>query len=542
VSGEKLQSAISLPSFSPRLLNICMRDEDFHKQNTLPDLIEGTRPGPLPKKIGPYRIESLLNKGGMSYLYLGLHPGTTQPIAIKVLSPKFITNQEMVARFLKEAQIIGITDHPNIVKLYGQGTWEKGLYIAMEFIRGVSLRQFIQQKSFSHKRALEIILQVTYALCHLHTHGVIHRDLKPENILITETGEIKVIDFGIAQLQGEGAETQFRRIIGTPAYMSPEQKENPLSVSYPSDIYSLGIIAYELILGRLSHGIIHLSLLPKNVRDLIEKALQNDLKRRYQDIVDFITDISATLKSWEVHPPESKEELSEEILDLIQQTRATLIPQKLPRWPQIEMGIAVQEGITFNGFYLDFFHLPENRLCVIVAEPSETGVASLLHGSILRGMVRMAIQQSFYNGKKDLHPIKMLSGLNQALFEDPMRQKFRLSLLLLNPDKDTLSFVSCDFCKLIAIPEGSKKPRILSTPNPLLGIDPNTTILETADNWHSGDILLLTTFHQSDDLPTSDELLLSPQPLSETHLQRLLSQKGVSMKRHSCVLSLHRIF
>ena len=172
--------------------------DDFHKQTTLPDLHAGeARNYPLPQKIGPYKIESLLDKGGMSLLYLGVHPGTSQPIVVKVLLPKYLKNKEMMGRFLKEAQIIGMTNHPNIVKLYGQGQWEKGLYIAMEFIQGISLRQFIQQKSLSQKRALEIILQVAYALCHLHTHGVIHRDLKPENILITETGEIKVIDFGI---------------------------------------------------------------------------------------------------------------------------------------------------------------------------------------------------------------------------------------------------------------------------------------------------------------------------------------------------------
>jgi serine/threonine protein kinase len=324
--------------------------------------------------------------------------------------------------------------------------------------------------------------------------------------------------------------------------MSPEQKENPLSVSYPSDIYSLGIIAYELILGRLSHGVIHLSLLPKNLRGLIEQALTIDLNRRYQDIVDFITDISASLKSWQVQPTESKEELSEEILDLIQQTRAILIPQKLPRWPQVEMGIAVQEGISLSGFYLDFFRLPENRLCLVLAEPYEPGVASLLHGSILRGMVRMAIQSSFHNAKKDLHPIKMLTDLSHALFEDPMHQKLSLSLLLLNPEKDTLSFVSCDFCKLIAIQEGGKKARILSTPNPLLGEDPNRAILETADNWHSGDTLILTTFPKSEETPNGEELLLSPQPQAEKFLQRLIAQKSSPTKRQSAVLSLHRIF
>jgi len=227
-----------------------MMMDDFHTQKTLPDLHAGQTRFPIPKQIGPYKIESLLNKGGMSVLFLGAHPETAEPIVIKVLVPKYLKNKEMVNRFLNEAQIIGMASHPNIVRLYGQGEWEKGLYIAMEFIRGISLRQFIQKKSLSNKRALEIVLQVAYALSHLHTHGVIHRDLKPENILITESGDIKVIDFGIAQLQGTvGAEriTQRKRMMGTPVYRSPEQKENPSHDSFSSDRYSLGIIMYAQI-------------------------------------------------------------------------------------------------------------------------------------------------------------------------------------------------------------------------------------------------------------------------------------------------------
>ena len=516
-----------------------MRHEDFHKQKTQPDLTSSERsPAPLPQKIGPYKIESLLNKGGMSYLYLGLHTGTSQPIVIKILSPKYVANQEMVSRFLKEAEIIGMTNHPNIVKLYGQGAWEKGLYIAMEFIRGISLRQFIQQKSLSQRRALEIILQVAYALCHLHTHGVIHRDLKPENMLITESGDIKVIDFGIAQLQSERSaqiHSENRPVMGTPIYMSPEQKENPLSVTYASDIYSLGIIAYELILGRLSHGIIHLALLPKQLQKVIEKALKSDPKERYPDIVDFITEISQYLKTLELEP-EANETVSEEVLDMIQHTRAILIPSKMPRFPPVELGAAIQKG---GSIYLDFFPLPENCLCIVMAEPHSMGVASLLHSSILRGMVRMAVQYSFHNGKKDLHPIKMLSGLNHALCEDPMRQKFGLALLLLNPEKDQLTFVSCGYSSLWHIPDGSKKVRILATPNQLLGADPNATLLETADNWNSSDTLILVSgAHKPDDSFSYSDLLLSPQPQAEHILERLTT----SPKRASAVLSIHRIF
>ena len=527
--------------------------DNFHKQNTLPDLSEKeTFPKNLPQKIGPYKIESLLNKGGMSLLYLGLHPGTSQPIAIKVLMPKFLKNKEMVGRFLKEAQIIGMTNHPNIVKLYGQGQWEKGLYIAVEFIQGISLRQFILQKSLSQKRALEIILQVAYALCHLHTHGVIHRDLKPENILITESGEIKVIDFGIAQLLGSSEEeriTQTRRLMGTPVYMSPEQKENPLKVSYSSDIYSLGIIAYELILGRLSHGVIHLALLGKGLRRIIEKALKIDPAERYQDIVDFITDISQYLKSLQEIPSSQEEEISDEVLDMIQNARSILIHKKSPKWPQVELGIAIHEGMSLSGLYLDFFRLTENRYGIVLAEPLDLTLGSLLHTSILRGMVRMSIEHFFQNGKKDQHPIKMLNALSRALHDDMMNQKFCLSLLLLNPDKDQLSFISCNYTPLWHIPEGSRKVRLLTTPNPSLGANPNASLLETADNWNSGDTLILHSLGLS---PTkgeeppgpwiSEHLLLSPQHQAEKILHKMSSAKSAPPKRASAVLSIHRVF
>src|SRR5262249_44107549 len=152
-------------------------------------------------------------------LYLGTHPDTKEPVTIKVLSQKFLSHPEIVKRFLNEAEIIAMADHPNIVKLYGHGEWAGGLYIAMEFVQGISLRQYLLQTPMSLKRALEIILDVAYALCHLHTHGVIHRDLKPENILVTDIGTIKVIDFGIAQLLTEKSPQDAypkQRLIGTP--------------------------------------------------------------------------------------------------------------------------------------------------------------------------------------------------------------------------------------------------------------------------------------------------------------------------------------
>lgn len=280
-------------------------DDEFGPQNTepLPPFQEYIVPAPLeiPQVIGIYQIESLLQSGGMSRLYLATDSKTHLLVAVKVLLPKFFVHPDIIERFLREAEILSYVDHPNIVKMYNHGTWEGGFYIAMEYIVGGSLRQYILQNPLSLRRALEMILDIAYGVCHLHTQGIIHRDLKLENILVTDEGVIKIIDFGIAQLlhavKDEEHSAFSHRTIGTPIYMSPEQRENPETVSYPSDIYSLGIIAYELLLGRLSHGHVHLALMPKGLQKILAKTLQPDPRERYQDIVDFIADLSNYMNS-----------------------------------------------------------------------------------------------------------------------------------------------------------------------------------------------------------------------------------------------------
>ncbi len=471
----------------------------FNKQNTQPDLIsEKDIPSPCPAHIGPYKIESLFNHGGMSILYLATDPTLPRPIIIKVLSPRLSKNKEVTARFLKEAKIIAMTNHPNIVKLYGQGEWEKGLYIAMEFIQGISLRQFIQNHSLSQKRALEIILQVAYALCHLHAHGVIHRDLKPENILITENGDVKVIDFGIAQLQDQLSleKKAPKRTIGTPAYMSPEQKEDSSLVTFSSDIYSLGIIAYELLIGRLSHGVIHLSLLPKKLADILDKALKTDPKERTQDIVDLITDISQYLKDFREN---KNEERFDRIYDSLQKNFQLLLPKSPPDWPEAEIAIALSEGLSMTALYLDFFHLSENRFLIALGKSKTENIGSYIPTSVLRGMVRMSCEEFF---RRKEHPSALMNFLNDALLKDPMQESFSIALLLLDHRENQLFFSSCGMGDLFYQPEGTEKFFALSTPNNQLGTS-NKLIVETSSNWNVRDLLF---FYSQEEM-----LALAPQ-------------------------------
>lgn len=437
-----------------------------------------------PKKIGAYKIEALLDKGGMSYVYLGTHPDTREPIIVKVLSPKFISSPEVVDRFVKEAKIIAMTDHPNIIKLQETGKWEGGLYIAMEFIQGITLRQYLLQTPISLKRAIEIILDIAYVLCHLHTHGVIHRDLKPENILVTENGKIKVIDFGIAQLLTEKKEaSNGQRLIGTPIYMSPEQRENPESVSYPSDIYSLGIISYELILGKLSHGQIHIGLMPKGLQKVFTKALQYKPEDRYHDIVDFITDVTSYLNSASVEKEKKAGDSISELSEDLQHAQSLLIP-KVPDWPEFDIGTSSFKSLKLGGGFFDFIELQGNSYGVIVAESSAQGASGTIYISILRGMIR-SLSITYPD------PVKLISQLNKLLVKDKIEHTFSLSYFVMNPSGE-IKFISCGSNVLWKLSAGHEEPLKITAENPLLGNDPHAEFVETTFSLSKGDFLLIT--------------------------------------------------
>jgi eukaryotic-like serine/threonine-protein kinase len=475
-----------------------MTNPEFHHQPTLPAAYDdkSNLNAPTPKKIGPYQIEILLEKGGMSILYLGTHPDTKEPTTIKVLSPKFLSNPDIVDRFLKEAEIIALADHPNIVKLYGNGKWEGGLYIAMEFIQGISLRQYILQTPISLKKALEIILDVSYALCHLHTHGVIHRDLKPENILVTESGTIKVIDFGIAQLLTDEASSEIpshQKVIGTPIYMSPEQRENPENVTFPSDIYSLGIIAYELILGKLSHGQLHISLMPKGMQKILMKALQPDVKERYQDVVDFIVAVSSYLTSEAFEKDKVIKDQLSELSESLRHSQSLLNPGTAPDWPGMAINVSTYFTRSLSGVYHDFLLVEEGIYAIAFCESSLKGPDGLILCSIFRGMLK-----SNYKKLSDL-PL-LAEALNETLYNDALDRSFSFNYLAYDSNKRELSYLICGHSFLWQ-KKLKQPPQRIQSFNPALGTDLKTKFhMERLAPIEAGDsFLLCNLFHDLSD-------------------------------------------
>lgn len=529
-----------------------MSKEDFYKQNTLPDgfsevVKQPPRPSEIPKMIGPYKIENLLEKGGMSLLYLGIHPETKEPTTIKVLLPRFLSHPDVVQRFLNESEIIAMTDHPNIIKLYGHGEWENGLYIAMEFVQGISLRQALLQSPISLKRSLEIIIDIAYALCHLHTHGVIHRDLKPENILLTDSGEVKVIDFGIAQLLTEKSTTESpasQRLIGTPIYMSPEQRENPESVSYPSDIYSLGIIFYELVLGKLSHGQIHLSLMPKGLQKILTKTLQPRPQDRYHDIVDFITDVSAYLNSTNLDKEKKVGDQLSEISENLRNVQEILVSSGPPNWPQIEIGMNSLKGINIFGIYYDFLNFADGTFGVIIVESSAKGAEGIIYTAMIKGMIQTLVKQTN-------HPIELAKTLNQFLINDKIDDIFAFSFLALNPKENKADYLSCGYTNLWKISGLTKKVVQIKNKNIALGIDPDAEFTEISSSWEIDDCLIIGSYIANIEEENSEDFfestiqenssIHSPQKIVDTILRKAkLSLPKSSTQRTLSLISLFR--
>ena len=216
---------------------------------------------PLPEHIGPYRILQVLGEGGMGTVYEAEETGSVRRrVALKVIRAGLVT-EEVVARFEAERQALAVMNHPGIAKVLHAGTTESGQpFFAMELVRGLPITQYSDTHRLSIPQRVELFIAVCQALQHAHQKGVIHRDLKPSNVLVVEqdgSPQPKIIDFGIAkalgaQLTERTLVTRWGQMIGTPAYMSPEQADpSAVDVDTRSDIYSCGVMMYELLVGRL---------------------------------------------------------------------------------------------------------------------------------------------------------------------------------------------------------------------------------------------------------------------------------------------------
>ncbi len=204
--------------------------------------------------IPGYHLKTTLGEGGMACVYLATQKSLDRPVAIKVLDASLNQDELIQAQFAQESKIIAQLNHPNIVQVIDQGTTDQGLpYFVMPYVKSISLDSILQRDDVSMTRKLDILIQICAALAYAHRNGVIHRDIKPGNVLVDYDGHVRLVDFGIAgyfTANKEKPQPSLEQLVmGTGAYMAPEQQKGTINTSHLSDIYSLGILMHEVIYG-----------------------------------------------------------------------------------------------------------------------------------------------------------------------------------------------------------------------------------------------------------------------------------------------------
>ncbi|WP_372719000.1 serine/threonine-protein kinase [Novipirellula sp.] len=203
-----------------------------------------------PEFLGPYRIGETLGRGGMGAVYVGVHEHTGEKVAVKLIATHVADEPRFRRRFDSEVETLKRLRHPGIVRLIGYGEENGQLFYSMELVEGESLQQRIRrQKRIHWQPAIDIAIEICGALKHAHDFGVIHRDLKPANLILSTSGNVKLVDFGIAKLFGFGEQTLAGSILGTADYMAPEQADSS-GVSVRTDLYALGSVLYAMLIGR----------------------------------------------------------------------------------------------------------------------------------------------------------------------------------------------------------------------------------------------------------------------------------------------------
>lgn len=271
---------------------------------------------------GRYKILEMIGGGGMANVYLAHDMILDREVAVKMLRLDFANDEEFIRRFHREAQSATSLTHPNIVSIYDVGEEDSLYYIVMEYMNGQTLKQYINQhSSLRVEKALDIMMQLTSAISHAHQNHIIHRDIKPQNILIDRNGNVKITDFGIAMALSATSITQTNSVLGSVHYLSPEQARGGMA-NRKSDIYSLGIVMFEILTGRLpfsgesavSIALKHLqsetpsvrrwnSNIPQSVENIVLKATAKDPFHRYNSVDEMEEDLRTALNPERMNEP-----------------------------------------------------------------------------------------------------------------------------------------------------------------------------------------------------------------------------------------------
>ena len=391
--GAELKSDVS-----EGLCPACLLQRGIATEGGLPPGTPSFVPPAIPdltKLFPQLEILELIGKGGMGAVYKARQPALDRFVALKILAPRSAGDLDFAERFTREARALARLTHPNIVGVYdfGQvgsrrreeadpaklqphppphvGGYEEGnlSYFIMEFVDGPNLRQVEQAGKLSSREALEIIPQICAALQFAHDEGIVHRDIKPENILLDKKGRVKIADFGLAKILGQKPEdfrlTGARDIMGTPHYMAPEQVEKPQTVDHRADIYSLGVVFYEMLTGELPLGKFQApsQKVQVDVRldEVVMRSLEKEPQRRYQHVSEVKTQVETIASSPEASSSRREKSTFES------QRQLTPAVTRSPLRHGVQAGFGVFLGVVILAISITFL-MPESYVGIARVE------------------------------------------------------------------------------------------------------------------------------------------------------------------------------
>ena len=264
-----------------------------------------------------YRLDELIGVGGMANVYRAYDLKKDRTVAIKVLREEFLDNVELVRRFKNESRAISVLNHPNIVKVYDVSITPQLQYIVMEYLDGITLKEYLKQRgrALPWKEAIHFVAQVLRALEHAHANGVVHRDIKPQNIMLLADGSARVMDFGIARISRSESQTVTDKAIGSVHYISPEQAKGDITDA-KADIYSVGVMMYEMLTNTLpfdADSPVSVAMkqitdtatplreidpsIPEALEEIVERAMAKEPAARYPSASDMLADIEEFKKN-----------------------------------------------------------------------------------------------------------------------------------------------------------------------------------------------------------------------------------------------------
>ncbi len=374
------------------------------------------------ENIGKYKIEEVVARGGMGVVYKAMHPNLKHQVVIKKLTIR--GNKPVLERFKREARLLLELQHLNIVRMFDYFTEGSSHYIVLEFVDGMSLDKLLKKSGkFAWQTALLVIRDSCKALQFAHSKGIIHRDIKPSNILISQKGEIKLADFGIASTEKESDTendiTQVGVTLGTPAYMPPEQFEDSKNVDARADIYSMGVMLYEMIAGKkpFSGNIIGETLLqiqkgqyapvgtiektlPRCVKKLIKRMMHTKPQKRYKDVSSILKIIHKILETYD------KKALRVSLVKLMlldKYTEPTFVPKN--KGTKKIIGISVASVVFFAGLWYawneGFIH---NTVLRRIYTPITVTLETSKTSAISTGVPMSAL--FFYNDQADIPTVE----------------------------------------------------------------------------------------------------------------------------------------